>query len=239
MAKVAFIGLGVMGTPMARHLAAAGHHVNIYNRTPEKALAIVPHPIVSVLFERGAFSGDDARNVAAALAIFALGLPSFVMIKVFSPAYFAREDTSTPMRYATISLTANTVGSVALFLWFRSLGLMPHLGIAVATSLGGWLNAGLLYRTLASRGHFAADARLARALPKILAASAVMGVVLWFAADALQAWLASSQGVLVRGSALAALVGAGLLVYAVSILATGVIGLRQLRGLLRRQPPAG
>jgi putative peptidoglycan lipid II flippase len=245
------IAVGVVLLPdVSRHLRAGDHAavMDSQNRSLEfamlltvpaaVALAIVPHPIVSVLFERGAFSGDDARNVAAALAIFALGLPSFVMIKVFSPAYFAREDTSTPMRYATISLTANTVGSVALFLWFRSLGLMPHLGIAVATSLGGWLNAVLLYRTLASRGHFAADARLRRALPKILAGSAVMGVALWFAADALQPWLASSQGVLVRGSALAAMVGAGLLVYAVSVLATGVIGLRQLRSLLRRRPPA-
>ena len=64
------------------------------------------------------------------------------MIKVFSPAYFAREDTRTPMIYATISLTANTLGSIALFFLFRAYGMMPHLGIAVATTLGGWLNAG-------------------------------------------------------------------------------------------------
>ena len=63
------------------------------------------------------------------------------MIKVFSPAYFAREDTKTPMRYAALSLIANTAGSVALFFLFRHLGCLPQLGIAVATTLGGWLNA--------------------------------------------------------------------------------------------------
>ena len=81
-----------------------------------------------------------------------------MLIKVFSPAYFAREDTTTPMSYAALSLTANTIGSIALFFLFRAMGLMPHLGIAVATTLGGWLNAGLLYATLVKRGYFVADA---------------------------------------------------------------------------------
>ena len=88
------------------------------------ALVVVPTPIVQGLFERGAFSAADTPATAYALAIFALGLPSFVLIKVFSPAYFAREDTATPMRYATLSLTLNTLGSIALFFAFPSLG--PH-----------------------------------------------------------------------------------------------------------------
>ena len=136
------IAIGVVLLPdVTRHLRAGDHAalMDSQNRSLEfamlltvpaaVALAVVPHPIVGVLFERGAFTAGDARNVAAALAIFAIGLPSFVLIKVFSPAYFAREDTRTPMRYATISLTANTLGSVALFLLFRALGWMPKLSI--------------------------------------------------------------------------------------------------------------
>ena len=64
------------------------------------ALAVIPYDIVRVLFERGAFKPADTAATAAVLAMFALGVPAFVMIKVFSPAYFAREDTTTPMRYA-------------------------------------------------------------------------------------------------------------------------------------------
>ena len=149
------------------------------------ALAVVPTPIVSALFERGAFTAADTPATAYALAIFALGLPSFVLIKVFSPAYFAREDTRTPMIYASISLTANTLGSIALFFLFRAYGLMPHLGIAVATTLGGWLNAGLLYMTLAKQRHFIADKRLKRSLPRILLATLMMSIVLWLVAIAL------------------------------------------------------
>src|SRR6185503_9610824 len=180
------------------------------------------------------FTAADTPATAYALGIFALGLPSFVLIKVFQPAYFAREDTATPMRYAVVGLTANTLGSIALFLLFRRLGLMPHLGIAVATTLGGWLNAGLLYATLVRRGNFVADSRLKRALPRIAIASIVMGVALWFAAAALAPWFGAPSGFLARTGALAALVAAGLVVYATAVLALGVLDLRQLRSLLQR-----
>ena len=121
---------------------------------------------------------------------------------------------------------------------FRRLGLMPHLGIAVATTLGGWLNAGLLYATLVKRGEFTADARLARALPRIAVASIVMGAALWFAAAALAPWFGAPSGLLTRMGALAALVGAGLIVYAAAVLALGILDLRELRGLLHRARPA-
>src|SRR4029453_14225786 len=192
------IAIGVVLLPdVSRHLRAGDHAavMDSQNRSLEfamlltvpaaVALAVVPVEIVKGLFERGAFTPVDTRATAYALAIFALGLPSFVLIKLFSPAYFAREDTATPMRYAVMSLTANTLGSIALFFLFRRLGLMPHLGIAVATTLGGWLNAGLLYATLAKRGQFVADARLTRALRAIVISSAAMGAVVWL----VSAWL--------------------------------------------------
>jgi putative peptidoglycan lipid II flippase len=204
------------------------------------ALAVVPTPIVAALFERGAFTATDTPATAWALGIFAIGLPSFVLIKVFSPAYFAREDTRTPMVYATISLTANTIGSIALFFLFRSYGWMPHLGIAVATTLGGFLNAGLLYATLAKNGHFVADTRLKRNLPRILLASAIMGAVLWLVADLLGAKFEPPTPELERALALTVLVGAGFFAYAVAVFATGALDGKQLRRFLsRRTPPPG
>jgi putative peptidoglycan lipid II flippase len=246
------IAIGVVLLPDVSRQLRAGDHAAVMdsqNRSLELAmlltvpaavaLAVVPTEIVKGLFERGAFTAADTPATAYALAIFALGLPSFVLIKVFQPAFFAREDTATPMRYAVISLTANTAGSVGLFFLFRRLGLMPHLGIALATTLGGWLNAALLFATLVRRGHFVADARLQRALPRIIVASLVMGLALWLAAGALQPWFAAQTGVLVRIGGLAALVGAGLVVYAAAVLALGILDMRQLRALARRDgPPA-
>ena len=198
------------------------------------ALFVVPYEIVRVLFERGAFTAEDTAATGALLRIFALGLPAFVLIKVFSPAYFAREDTATPMRYAVISLTANTIGSIVLFFVFREYGFRPQLGIAVATTLGGWLNAWLLWSTLRKRGAFVSDSRLKRNLPLIAAASAAMAAALIWAALTFEPYFASNQHLATRTMALAALVSFGLAVFAASILATGVMSPKQLMRFVRR-----
>jgi len=241
------IAIGVVLLPdVSRQLRAGNHEavLDSQNRSLEfamlltvpaaLALALVPVPIIKVLFERGAFTATDTAQTSAVLSVFALGLPAFVMIKVFSPAYFAREDTRTPMRYAAISLIANTVGSIALFFLFRRLGYLPHLGIAVATTLGGWLNAGLLWTTLVKRGHFTLDRRMVRAFAMIVLSSVVMGAALIGAAHYLGAYFAPDRGFVVHVMALTALIGIGLVVYAAVILVTGTLNLRQLRKISRR-----
>jgi putative peptidoglycan lipid II flippase len=245
------IAIGVVLLPdVSRHLRAGNHAavMDSQNRSVEfamlltvpaaAALVVVPTPIVQALFERGAFTPADTPATAYALAIFALGLPSFVLIKVFSPAYFAREDTATPMRYATLSLTLNTLGSIALFFAFRAWGLMPHLGIAVATTLGGWLNAALLHATLARTGQFASDARLRRALPRIVLASLAMSALLWMVAVLLAPSFARTGATLERALALLTLIGTGILAYGAAVLGLGAVQIRQLLPLLRRASPA-
>lgn len=220
------IAIGVVLLPdIARHLRGGDERAvhDSQNRALELAmlltvpaavaLALVPQPIVSVLFERGAFTPADTASVAAALAVFALGLPAFVLIKVFSPAFFAREDTKTPMRIATLSLVLNTLGSVGLFFLFRAWGWRPHVGIAAATAAGGWINALLLWAALRRRGHFKADGRLVRALIGVGLASVAMGAALVYLADALGPWFARSNATATRAATLAVLVGAGAAVY--------------------------
>lgn len=241
------IAIGVVLLPeMSRHLRAGNHEavMDSQNRSLEfamlltvpaaVALAVIPHAIVSVLYERGAFTASDTPNTANALAIFALGLPAFVLIKVFSPAYFAREDTKTPMRYAVASLTANTLGSIALFFLFRHWGMMPHLGIAVATTLGAWMNAAMLWLGLKRLDHFALDARARRSLPLIVVSSIVMGAALLIGAWLLAPWLAAGQGILVRALALAALIAAGMTIYFLTAHLTGAFRLGALKGAMRR-----
>jgi putative peptidoglycan lipid II flippase len=241
------IAIGVVLLPeLSRHLKSgdAVAAMDSQNRSLELAmlltvpaavaLAVVPSELVSVLYERGAFKAADTANVAAALAIFALGLPSFVLIKVFSPAYFAREDTKTPMRFAGISLTVNTIGSVGLFFLFQHLGWKPHVGIAVATTVGGWLNAFLLWRGLKHRGQFVSDSRLLRVLPAILLSSLGMGVALHFIADPLAPYLSASLHFWPRMAAVAVLVGSGGLVYLLLTLVTGALKPAMLKKVLRR-----
>jgi putative peptidoglycan lipid II flippase len=243
------IAIGVVLLPdIARHLRAgnAAAVQESQNRSLEfamfltvpaaVALAVIPNQIIAVLFERGAFKPADTIAVAAALAVFALGLPAFVMIKVFSPAFFAREDTKTPMRFAGISLTLNTIGSVGLFLLFQKLGWLPHVGIAIATTVGGWLNAILLWRALERLGYFRGDARLRRALPMILVSSALMGVALALGANVAAPFLAATQSTAVRFLALLGVVGLGAVIYFAAAFATGAVSRSQLLSAVRRRP---
>jgi putative peptidoglycan lipid II flippase len=231
------VAIGVVLLPdLARNLRA-GNHASVMdnqNRSVEfallltlpaaVALAVAAEPIIRVLFERGAFKPDDTLPTAAALAAFALGLPAFVLIKVLQPPYFAREDTRTPMRYAVWNMVLNVAGSIALFSLFQALGFMPHVGIAIATTLSGWANVYLLWATLKRRGHFEADDRLWRNLRMIGLASAVMGAAVWAMVDLGAApYLLPSAGVARQAGALALVLMAGLVIYALAVQVTGVI----------------
>ncbi len=193
------------------------------------ALIAIPQPIVQVLFERGAFSSSDTEATAWALSAFALGLPSFVLIKVFSPGFFAREDTRTPMIFAGISMLLNVTGSL---LMFYQIG---HIGIALASTLAGWANAILLGVTLSRRGQFIADRRLLQRLPRILLASVLMGAALWFLAGYAEGYFTVATLLPVRIVVLALLVAAGAIVFFAAAQILGAASLGELKRQLRRK----
>ncbi|WP_184012979.1 murein biosynthesis integral membrane protein MurJ [Rubricella aquisinus] len=190
------------------------------------ALVIIPQPIVSVLFERGAFSAQDAQATAFALMIYALGLPAFVLLKVVQPLFFAREDTKTPFRVALIAMAVNA--GVAI-------GLAPVIGYiaaAGATTLAAWVNLAILWRLSHQFGDAAKiDARLARSAPRMLVASVGMGAVL-IGIEALLGDMLSADGL--RYLALLALVGGGMLAYFVLGAVTGAMPLAEVKRRLRR-----
>jgi putative peptidoglycan lipid II flippase len=192
------------------------------------ALLITPGPIIQVLFERGAFGAQDTPATAAALAAFAVGLPAFVMVKVFSPGFFAREDTKTPMYFAGASVAVNILGSLALF-WF-----IGHVGIAIATTLAGWVNALLLASNLMKRSHFALDATFLRRIGPMFLSSVAMGAALWVVALTLDPWFAPSNGIAIQVMALAVLVASGIVVYTVMAHVSGALRLAELRKALNR-----
>lgn len=199
------------------------------------ALVVAAAPIISVLFERGAFKASDTPATAWALMAFAAGLPAFVMIKVFQPAYFAREDTRTPMIYAAINMAVNIVASLALFFLFDAWGWMPHVGIAIATSLAGWLNALLLWLGLMRQGDFALDRRLIRNLPLIIFASLVMGAALWLTLLVTAPYLQVTAPLYIRLAALGGVVAVGMVVFFGVTGATGAFTLAQLRRATARR----
>ena len=106
-------------------------------------------PLVATIFYGGVFSEDDVRMTALALQAFAVGLVGFSYVKILAPAYFAREDTKTPVRIGLIALAVNFVLSVSLAWYLTSIGYAgTHAGLAIAISVAALLNALLLYRGL-------------------------------------------------------------------------------------------
>jgi putative peptidoglycan lipid II flippase len=195
------------------------------------ALTALAHPIILVLFERGAFGPAEVTATAAALAAYAIGLPAQVLVKVFTPGYFAREDTSSPVRIAIGCMIGNAAIGLGLMFALRDYGL-GHLGIAFATSLTGWVNALMLSRGLAKRGHFHLDARAKKRLWPMAFASLAMAGALLGLAWLLAAWLAGPEHL--RIGALAILVVAGIAVYGLAAQLFGAMDLRELKTLLRR-----
>lgn len=192
------------------------------------ALVALATPIVSVLFERGAFSGADTARTAETLVWFAAGLPAYVLIRVLQPGFFAREDTMTPTVFAGLSVAVNIGLSLILF------PSLQHVGIAVATSVAAWANAGLLGLWLARRGHFRLPAADWRRHGLILAAALVMAGLLWGLALPLAPWLASSAPLPLQLVALGGLVVVGMLVFFALVHVSGAQKLGELTKRLRR-----
>jgi putative peptidoglycan lipid II flippase len=191
------------------------------------ALIAIAHPIVSVLFERGSFTPADSAAVAPALMLLAAGLPAYVLVKVLTPAFFARHDTRTPMRVAAVSMAVNVAMNLAL------VGRLSYLGMALSTAASAWLNVILLAILLKKRRFFTMDRRLLGRLPRILLASVLMGVALEAATHLLAPYLNAAG---LRWAALATLVAVGLAAYAALVFLTGASRLGELKSMLRRRP---
>jgi putative peptidoglycan lipid II flippase len=141
---------------------------------------------------------------------------------VFHPGFFAREDTRTPMIFAGIGMAANVMLALLLFV------VLGAVGIAIATTIAGWLQVTLLASTLRKREEFALDRTFKRRFPAVLAASLVMGAVVWVLAYGMSPWFEPTAGAVAQVAALLLLVSSGLAVYAGTAAALGAFDARSL-----------
>jgi putative peptidoglycan lipid II flippase len=190
------------------------------------ALVICGVPIITGLLQHGHFDATDAVKTGQALAAFSIGLPSYVLVKVLTPGYYARHDTKTPMRFAMISIAVNLALNVAFILPLK------HVGPPLATALASTVNVWMLYHTLKKRGQFEPDGRLKRRVPRLAIAAVLMGVALYFVAPVVTPYLVGA--ILRRAAGLIVLVTAGLAVYAVACFLTGAFGLDDIWLLTKR-----
>ncbi|HEY0234009.1 MAG TPA: murein biosynthesis integral membrane protein MurJ [Afipia sp.] len=194
------------------------------------ALIVLSQPIVRILFERGAFTAQDTHATGQALALLAIGLPAHVLIKILSAAFFARDDTRTPL-YATLSGIAVAV--------LTGLGLHRTLGangVAVGISLGAWFCAVLLSWRGATTFGFSFDATARRRLPRIVACAAIMGATL-LTSDIFVAPVMENAAFVAQLTILGGLVAAGISLYGLLLDLFGVVSWGEaIVGLREREP---
>ncbi|WP_380874603.1 putative lipid II flippase MurJ [Sphingomonas sp. DBB INV C78] len=191
------------------------------------ALAVVAGPLVAALFQGGKFTAHDAMVTGNVLAIIVSGLPAYVLVKVITPGFYAREDTKTPVKTAAIVLIANVVLNFALIPPFGIYGL------AFAIAACSWLNCVMLYVILRARGHFRIEGWLWGRIFRQIAAGLVMVAVLWGLRMLLHDWFAGSVGK--RMVSVVALVGAGGIVYFGAAYLFGGMDKEGIRLLTRRR----
>jgi len=235
------IGVGTALLPtLARQLGAGNDAVALHtqNRAVElvllltlpaaAALVISAAPIVATLLEHGRFTHLDTLRTAAVLAAFSIGLPAYVLVKVMTPGFHARQDTRTPVRIALVAMAVNLAGNLLLIV------PLGYVGIALSTAVSAWLNAALLYATLRRRGQFGIDARLRRSGPRLLLATMVMAGVLFAANRLVDPYMAAS--LIARAAALAALLGAGAATYLGIAMVTRAFVFADIKAQLTRRP---
>lgn len=235
--------LGVIGIAVAtallpllsREIRAGNHdavasHVNqaimlvlLFGLPSAAGLFALAAPIIRGLFEYGEFDAADTAAVAPALIAFAAGLPALLVIKILSNCFYASEDTKTPMKIAVLCIGVNFVCNLIFMQFFA------HVGLAIATSIAGWLNATLLARTLHRRGLFRPDRALGVFLGKTLLACLLMIAALALLTPLAQGWL--DGPLFERAIALGGLIGGGGVIYVGAMLGTKAVDPALLRHL--------
>lgn len=153
-------------------------------------LLLLAEPMLSLLFQRGAFNAHDVDMAALSLMAYSLGLVGFILVKVLINGYFSRQDTRTPVKFGIIAMATNMVLNLLFVGWMVLDGYRaPHVGLALATAGSSLLNAWLLYRGLRERAVYTPLAGWGRYAVQVGGALLVMSVFLYWSGGLFVGWL--------------------------------------------------
>lgn len=238
------VGIAV-GTALLPMLSAAlaagdkGEAQNLFNRSLEiclllalpaaVALMVVAEPLVQTLFQRGEFTAADTAKTAYVLMGYALGLPAYIAIKVFSTAYWSRQDTMSPVKISIFC----TILNITLALSFIHIADMGVEGIALATGIAGWAQFFIMRRGLKTMDEAQFDARFRRVAPRIILSACAMGGLLYMIAPYGNDYYIGTT--IQQTTSLVALVGAGLITYGLAATLSGAVNIKELKTYLTRR----
>ena len=204
---------------------ARGIQLALLLTIPCAAAAItIPDLIMRALFARGAFTAADAAAAGATLAAYSIGLLPFVLMRSFTAPFYARGDTATPVKAALLAAAVNIALKVVL------MGPLAQVGLALATSVGAWINLSLLAYFARGQGFAVSGTAVGKPVAKLIAAGLVLTAALLAGAYGLERAL-SDWTTFRDETELAILVVLGAAVYALAVLL--LLGRPWLNGLLR------
>ena len=199
-------------------------------------LLLLAKPLLITLYQHGQFTAFDSQMASMSLAALSFGLPAFVLVKVVLPAFYARQDTSTPVRIGIIAMVMNMVFNLILVGilfalwhkpedmsagWFVALSKVPglHAALGLASALSSYLNLFLLWRILKRDGVYRPLPGWGRHWLRLIMSSAVMVAVLLLGLHYWNDW--SAWGVWRRIAVLSSMIGAGGIAFVGTLFATG------------------
>ncbi|MEY2759001.1 MAG: hypothetical protein RIR33_2779 [Pseudomonadota bacterium] len=199
------------------------------------ALLVMPFFIIDATVTRGAFTSADALRTAEVLRQFAWGVPAFVLAKVFTPPFFARQKSKRPMQFSLISVAITVIVGSGLWYWLPTQGIDGAIGLGIATSFGAWVNVFLLAGALAREGAYTMGASVWTRMVRLMVASTLMGV---FAGLCAWQYPLLSDLFWKKEVAVLAVMGLGVVIYGLAAFALGAVTLAEIKGALRREKGA-
>ncbi len=191
-------------------------------------LMLLAGPMLTTLFQYGEFAPDDVEMARLSLMAYAIGLPGFILVKVLAPGFYARQDTRTPVRFGIYAMVSNMLLNIAFVVPMAMAGIKgPHAGLALATGLAAFINAGLLFRQLRRDGVYHAEPGWGSFTLRILLANGAMVAFLWWVNDGALEWL--GRHAMERAMHLGGLIAGAAVIYIAVLLLLGIRP-RQLLG---------
>ena len=183
-------------------------------------LLLLAIPLISTLFGYGEFTASDTRMSAWALRAYALALPGMMLVKIFAPGFFARQNTRTPVRIGIIAMISN-MGYNIVFVGAMMLASLPiaHTGLALATAVSANQNALMLYRQLKKDAIYRLNTKELSTIKRAALATTAMAVVIWLLNPAADSWLAMQA--IERVTRLGGIIAASIVTYAAVLFLAG------------------
>ncbi len=184
-------------------------------------LMLLATPIIATVLDNGVNGWHDVEMSSMSLMTYAFGLPAFILVKVLVPGFYSRQDTKTPVKIGIIAIFANMFFNLIIVLpWYKMGYPAPHAGLALATALAGYVNAGLLFYTLKKQNIYQSQQGMLKHSLQVIMATFMMGLSLWWLIPTNSWW--QQAGVLNKVSMLFGLIALSMIVYLASLLVVGV-----------------